>query len=82
MRVGVRVECTVCGLQKKPHGRSEPMYSHYCDDSCIGYLLEPRVGCLWPRETQEEFGYPCCDLGTVEKDSSEHQPAAELLRRT
>jgi hypothetical protein len=71
MRFGVIVECAVCGLQKKPHGRSEPMYSHYCDDSCSGYAQEPRVGCLWPGETPDSFGYPCCDLGTVEVEGGE-----------
>jgi hypothetical protein len=58
-KVGVSVICTVCGLRKKPVGRSAPleMANSLCDDECYGYRLDPKPGQLWPGETQEEFGY-------------------------
>ncbi len=57
--VGVAVNCTVCGMRKKPIGRSAPleMANSMCDHECPGYLQEPLPGSLWPGETQEEFGY-------------------------
>ena len=61
MRVGISVECIICGLTKKPHGRSAPLGSSYCDDDCYGYDMEPKPGCLWPGETEEDFGYKVCD---------------------
>lgn len=66
MRVGISVTCTICGYMKKPHGRSAPPGIKYCDDDCPGYNQDPKPGCLWPRETYEEFGYPCCDNATKE----------------
>jgi hypothetical protein len=63
-KVGIRVICAECGHQKKPHGRSAPMGFKYCDDECHGYLLKPEPGCLWPGETDSDFGYPCCDNAT------------------
>ena len=57
--VGVAVECTVCGLRKKPVGRSAPMEmaNSLCDHECPGYRQDPKPGELWPGETREEFGY-------------------------
>ena len=64
MNRGIRVYCVVCQRQKKPHGRSAPMFSSMCDYECKGYECNPKVGCLWPAETEKDFGYPCCDVGT------------------
>lgn len=36
-------------------------------DECDGYDQEPLVGDLWPRETEEEFGYPVSPHGTQEE---------------
>lgn len=57
--VGVAVNCTVCGLRKKPVGRSAAaeMANSLCDHECPGYYADPKPGCLWPGETREEFGY-------------------------
>jgi len=59
IEVGVAVTCTVCGLRKKPMGRSAPleMANSLCDHECPGYNAEPYPGDLWPGETREEFGY-------------------------
>jgi hypothetical protein len=64
--VGISVECTVCRRTKKPHGRSAPVYSSYCDEGCIGYELDPKPGCLWPREYDYEFGFQVCGNATRE----------------
>lgn len=58
--VGIRVHCAECGRVKKPHGRSGPLGLDYCDESCAGYHAEPRPGCLWPGETDADFGFSCC----------------------
>jgi len=29
-----------------------------CNAECAGYYIDPKVGDLWPGETEEEFGYP------------------------
>jgi hypothetical protein len=71
MRVGKSIRCTVCGRRKKPHGRSAPMGYPVCDDECSGYDLEPKVGCLWPGESEKDFGYPCCAEGTEEQEEEE-----------
>jgi hypothetical protein len=64
-KVGIRIECAVCGQTKQPRGRSAPLSSSYCDrDRCLGYDQPPHVGSLWPGETDEEFGFPCSDVGT------------------
>lgn len=58
--VGIAVICSVCGLCKKPIGRSAPLETanSLCDHECHGYLGGPLPGDLWPGETREEFGYP------------------------
>jgi hypothetical protein len=58
-KVGIAVNCKVCGLRKKPVGRSAPMEmaNSLCDWECPGYNQDPKPGHLWPDETQEEFGY-------------------------
>lgn len=58
--VGVGVDCTVCGLRKKPRGRSAPleMANSLCDHECEGYNKDPKPGDLWPGEKRAEFGYP------------------------
>ena len=60
MKVGIGVTCAVCGLRKKPHGRSAPleMANGLCDPDCPGYFNEPYAGVLWPMETEEQYGYP------------------------
>lgn len=64
-KIGVTVYCKTCQDRKQPHGRSAPMDSCYCDShSCNGYHDEPKPGCLWPGETDADFGYPCCDHAT------------------
>ena len=57
--VGKAVNCTVCGLRKKPIGRSAPMAmaNSLCDHECEGYYRDPHPGSLWPNETREEFGF-------------------------
>jgi hypothetical protein len=44
--------CAICGMTKKPSGRSAPMASSggYCDSDCSGYNKEPTPGHLWPGE--------------------------------
>lgn len=63
-KVGIAVECKVCGQRKSPIGRSAPLGAYLCDHECEGYRQEPYVGSLWPGETDEDFGYPCNDDGT------------------
>ena len=65
-KVGVAVDCTICGKRKKPIGRSAPheMVGSMCDHECPGYRQEPLAGDLWPGETDEDFGYPCGDAAT------------------
>ena len=58
-KVGVSVRCTLCGRTKKPVGRSAPLGTHWCDDDCEGYRCDPKPGCLWPGESEDEFGYAC-----------------------
>lgn len=72
MRIGISITCTVCHQQKQPRGRSAPIGMSMCNrkhpiidpDGCEGYEQEPRVGDLWPGETEEDFGYPCSSDGT------------------
>ena len=66
MRVGIAVYCEVCKLMKKPHGRSAPLAASYCDEECEGYTRMPFAGCLWPNETEDEFGYSICRDATRE----------------
>jgi hypothetical protein len=48
-------ECTVCGLRKKPWGRSAPLEAAngMCDSDCEGYSQDPRPGHFWPDEEPE-----------------------------
>jgi len=62
--VGISVECTFCGRTKQPHGRSAPMGASYCDIECEGYRRDPQAGCLWPGETQGDFGFAVCRNAT------------------
>ncbi len=57
--IGVAVRCNVCGLLKKPVGRSAApeMANSLCDFECEGYAEEPQPGDLWPGEKRSEFGY-------------------------
>lgn len=82
MFVGISVECSVCRHRKKPHGRSAPLDSYYCDDECSGYRQDPQVGCLWPGENDAQFGYPCCDSGArpMAKEEIEKYMADEADR--
>lgn len=47
-------DCTICGMPKKPVGRSAPLVAanSYCDHDCPGYDVEPKPGHLWPGEMQ------------------------------
>lgn len=65
-KIGVHVWCKTCGRQKSPHGRSVAFESanSYCDEYCEGYRKDPQPGCLFPGETDEDFGFTCCDNGT------------------
>lgn len=46
------VECTTCGLPKKPRGRHAAADGQLmCNFDCEGYQDEPRPGTLWPGET-------------------------------
>lgn len=46
------------------------MVGCYCNFECGGYTEDPRVGDLWPGETEEEFGFPVSDAGTKEVEPS------------
>lgn len=63
-KIGIRVECTVCGDTKQPRGRDAPMGACYCNDECEGYRLDPSPGDLWWGETDADFGYACGDNAT------------------
>jgi hypothetical protein len=70
MKVGIAIYCTTCRRMKCPRGRSQPIYASYCESLgyCPGWEQEPKVGDLWPNETDEQFGYPSSDVGTVPCD--------------
>jgi hypothetical protein len=70
-RVGISVTCTTCGRNKEPHGRSASMYSSGCDSDCEGYRSEPLPGCLWPGETDADFGYQSCTHSTRQMTAEE-----------
>lgn len=78
MKVGVLVKCELCGHQKKPRGRSGPLGGYYCEPEwfghgCPGWAQEPRVGDLWPGETEADFGFPVSADGTEEvADANTH----------
>jgi hypothetical protein len=63
-KFGVHVRCTVCGHRKQPVGRSASPAVTYCNEDCPGYEQEPRVGSLWPNESEADFGWPVSDTGT------------------
>lgn len=70
-KVGIAVTCAVCGRQKAPHGRSVPDLKTYCESRlkgergyCEGYRQSPDAGCLWPGETDADFGFHCCNAAT------------------
>jgi hypothetical protein len=69
-KIGIAVTCTRCGGTKQPHGRSVPLGHFGCNNDCRGYAHEPLPGCLWPGETDADFGYDSCDNATkpVEAD--------------
>lgn len=56
-KVGIAIDCKICGWRKKPVGRSEPIGVTMCDSDCLGYYEDPRPGSLWPSETEVDFGY-------------------------
>lgn len=80
MKVGIAVQCARCFQRKCPRGRSAPIGSYMCDTDCPGYYAEPRVGDLWPEETEEDFGYPVSDDGTkiVERETGIEPANASL----
>lgn len=65
-RIGVVVECAVCGRMKKPIGRSQPLGALYCADECDGYRLAPFAGSLWPGESEATFGFSVGVDGTTD----------------
>lgn len=76
MKVGIKVECKVCGHMKKPRGRSGPLGAYYCEPifgdlpgGCEGYDQEPHVGSLWPGESEVQFGYGVGPEGTEEREN-------------
>lgn len=75
MRVGIKVHCVVCHRSKRPHGRSAPVDSDYCDEGCEGYLQAPAPGCLWPGESEAEFGWAVCSNAVVEMPQKQERPA-------
>ncbi len=85
MRRGIAVICATCGNVKKPHGRSAPLDHQFCDSQCAGYNESPRPGCLWPRETAEDFGYPVCDHATeelIDLDGGDTDTLDSFMRRS
>lgn len=68
---GKRVNCSMCGKEKAPMGRSVSAYTaaNYCHPygDCDGYALQPYMGSLWPGETEAEFGYMVGTRGTTEE---------------
>ena len=64
---GPLVECSVCGQQKAPRGRSAPMASSYCDWDCPGYTQSPHPGSLWPGERWGD-SLPCIHRREEMKD--------------
>jgi hypothetical protein len=64
-KVGVAVECAVCGRRKQPVGRDAPMGWYGCTFECSGYRQEPYPGSLWPGESEADFGYYVNDRGTT-----------------
>ena len=55
-RTGKRVQCTLCGKDKAPLGRSisdatSASYCHYT--TCEGYTQEPKPDTLFPGETND-----------------------------
>lgn len=65
MKIGIEITCPVCGLQKKPRGRSAPIEMAMCEpDTCPQYRAEPKVGDLWPGESEADFGHPATNDGT------------------
>ena len=59
----VAVNCTVCGLRKKPIGRDAPaaMANSLCNHECPGHHKDPYPGHLWSGETEPvPTGEPCC----------------------
>ena len=65
-RVGVVVECVLCGRPKAPVGRSVPPEMYLCDHRCNGYAQPPLSGSLWPGESEATFDYPVNADGTTE----------------
>jgi len=67
MKRGIRVTCAVCHRSKCPRGRSAPAMLYLCESGdCKGWPEAPKVGDLWPGETEEDFGYPVTNDGTEE----------------
>ncbi len=68
MKIGIAVHCIVCGMRKKPIGRSAPLATAngLCDKDCPGYESAPKPGSLWPGESEMDFGFPCSDNATKE----------------
>lgn len=81
-KIGISVVCTLCNNRKQPHGRSAPMDSMYCDShSCDSYYDEPKPGCLWPDETDADFGYESCDHATRPMTQQEIDKWKEIKKR-
>lgn len=53
--IGCEPRCTVCGMRKKPVGRSPSpgMANSLCDHECVGYTKEPSPCDLWPGEWRD-----------------------------
>ena len=75
-KVGLAVECRICGMRKAPVGRSvaDAMANSLCNYECPGNNQEPRSGSLWPGESEADFGYPVGTVGTEEQQPAYEEP--------
>lgn len=81
-KFGVRVQCIICRRTKAPVGRSVPipLANSMCDIECPGHGLAPRVGSLWPDESEADFGHPVGTVGTrIEKPYQERNDELNRL---
>jgi hypothetical protein len=46
------------------------MGPEFGEPSCHGYREEPKVGDLWPGESEADFGYPVSDDGTEIREAT------------
>lgn len=69
--VGISVRCAACGRVKVPHGRSvAPEMAEVCctAHNCVGYDYDPKPGCLWPNESEDDLGFEACAHAAKESE--------------